>query len=143
VLAGLASKSPRRLPRGGRIRADPGAVDLQTLDRFSSFDKSLITIFVDLDGDFFPAVAPAGSITIQPRECVIAHTYPEFFFGVGQLRNAPERLLSAMVGASIAHICPKHPLLGPYCRSAVGQGSGGSTSRKTHQPFTPSAGGIT
>jgi len=142
LFAELASKSPCRLPRSGRIRADPSAVDLQTIDRFSSFDKSLITNFVDLDDDFFPVPAPAGSTTIQPRECVIAHISLEFFFGVGQLRNATERLLSAMVGASIALFCPKHPLLGPYSRSAVGQGSGGSTSRET-QPSTPSAGGIT
>jgi len=142
LLAELASKSPRRLPRSGRIRADPSAVDLQTLDRFSSFDKSLITNFVDLDDDFFPVTAPAGSTTIQPAECVIAHTTEESVFGVGQWRNVGRRLLSAVSRASIARFCPKHPLLGPYCRSAEGQGSGGSTSRET-QPSTPSAGGIT
>jgi hypothetical protein len=142
LLAWLTSKSPRRLPRHGRIRADPGAVDLQTLDRFSYFDKSLITNLVDLDGDFFPVPEPAGSPTIQPAECVIAHTIEESVFGVGQWRNVGVRLLSAVSRASIARFCPKHPLLGPYCRSAVGQGSGGSTSRET-QPSTPSAGGIT
>jgi hypothetical protein len=141
-LAWLTSKSPRRLPRFGRIRADPGAVDLQTLDRFSYFDKSLITIFVDLGGDFFPVAQPAGSATIPPAECVIAHTPEVPVFGVGQWRNVGARLLSAVSRASIARFCPKHPLLGPYCRSAVGQGSGGSTSSET-QPSTPSAGGTT
>jgi hypothetical protein len=53
------------------------------------------------------------------------------------------RLLSAVSRASIARFCPKHPLLGPYCRSAVVQGSGGSISRETQQSATPSAGGIT
>jgi hypothetical protein len=138
----MTSKSPRRLPRDGRIRADPGAVDLQTLDRFSFFDKTLITNFVDLDVDFFSAPEPAESTTIQPVECVVAHTISESVVDVGQLRNVGERLLSVMARSSIARFCLKHPLLGPYCRSAVGQGSGGSTSRET-QPSTPSAGGIT
>ncbi len=141
-LAGARRNSLRGLPRHGRIRADPGAVDLQTLDRFSSFDKSLIPNFVDLDEDFFPVFGPAESTTIQPRQCVIAHTAQESVFGVGQWRNVERRLLSAVTRASTAHFCPKRPLLGPYCRSAVGTGSGTSTSRKTH-PSTPSAGGIT
>ena len=33
----------------GRIRADRGAVDLQTLEPSSVPDKTLITIFVDLE----------------------------------------------------------------------------------------------
>lgn len=33
----------------GRIRADPGAVDLQTLERSRVPDKTLITFFVDLE----------------------------------------------------------------------------------------------
>ena len=142
-LAGLTNKHPRRLPRDGRIRADPGAVDLQTLERFSSFDKSLITNFVDLDDDFFQVPGPAGSTTIQPVRCVIAHTPNESRFSIRQWLIVDERLLSAVSIASIAQICPKRPLLGTYCRSAVGQGSGSSTGSEDHQPTTPSAGGIT
>jgi len=143
LLAGLTSSCPRRLSRDGRIRADPGAVDLQTLDRFSPFDKSLIMNFVDLDGDIFGVVETAGSPTIQLANCVVAHTTTGCDFRIRQWLNVEQRLLSAVSLVAIARFCPKRPLLGPYCRSAVGQGSGGSTCSEVHQPSTPSAGGIT
>jgi hypothetical protein len=131
------------LPCSGRIRADPGAVDLQTLERFSSFDKSLITIFVDLDEDFLEPGCPVESNTIQPPGCGVAHTTTEWLFGISQWLNVMQRLLSAVNGSATARVCPKRPLLGPYCRSAVGQGSGGSTGSEVHQPSIPSAGGTT
>ena len=92
----LTSTCPAWLPRDSRIRADPGAVDLQTLDRFSSFDKSLITNFVDLDDDFFPVAGPTGSTNIQPAGCVIAHTTQESRFSIRQWLIVGERLLSAV-----------------------------------------------
>ena len=64
----------RALTFRSRIRADPDAVDLQTLERFSARDKSLITKIVDLDLSF-PGESeqfPRPHCATPP--CGVAHT---------------------------------------------------------------------
>ncbi len=143
-------KSGRSLcgvPRWGRIRADPGADVDQTLDRFSVRDKTLILFFVDLGEDPFRVVGSGGVGSVNRAACGIAHTVGDTRIGTGPWPFVYVRLLSAVEAGAAAHICPNHPLWGPYCRIAEGQGSGepksSSTVKKSDAPSTPSAGGIT
>lgn len=102
------------LPRSGRIRADLGVVDLSTLDRFSSRDKTLITFFFDLDR------VPAGPCR-QPhvalsRASISGLTRIAFDHGsiTGEWRGRQLRLLSAVRPGRNGEECPMHPLWGSY-----------------------------
>ena len=142
-----SGRSLRGVPRWGRIRADPGADVDQTLDRFSFRDKTLILFFVDLGEDPFRVVGSTGAGSVNPAACGIAHTARNTRLGTGPWPFVHVRLLSAVEAGAAAHICPNHPLWGPYCRIAEGQGSGepksSSTVKKSDASSTPSAGGIT
>jgi hypothetical protein len=136
-----------RLPCSGRIRADPGAVDLQTLERFSSRDKTLITFFVDLEKD-----CPGGGRRTGAEEvCVVAHTTVLAKIGGARLQHECGRLLSALRDQSTCWLCPKNPLLGPYCRSTGVNVFGsspagflaGSLLFGSSVASTPFAGGVT
>jgi hypothetical protein len=135
------------VPRWGRIRADPGADVDQTLDRFSFRDKTLILFFVDLGEDPFRVVGSTGASSVNRAPCGIAHMAGQTRRGTGPWPFVYVRLLSAVEAGAAVHICPNHPLWGPYCRIAEGQGSGepksSSTVKKSDASSTPSAGGIT
>jgi hypothetical protein len=147
----LTSDQLEGLPCWGRIRADPGAVDLQTLERFSSLDKTLITFFVDLDFDGAGVGRLLGSSVARCFWCVVAHTIESAEIGGGRLQRERGRLLSAVRLRSSRSFCPKSPLSGPYCRSTgvnVLRRSLTSTSVSllvigTSVASTPSAGGVT
>lgn len=134
--------NPGDLPRWSRIRADPGAVDDQTLDPFSARDKTLIMIFVDLDDGALPEHWAVHSKIERVSRCGVAHTRIRGPFGVGRWPVVFLRLLSALGVATDAHFCPKNPLWGTYGRTAESQGSGGSAALKT-SPSITSAGGTT
>jgi hypothetical protein len=132
------------LPRCSRIRADPGAVDEQTLERFSSLDKTLIMFFVDLDRAFFGAAGRSESRTVPSSRCGIAHTPGCAGVDFKGWHLSPFRLLSAVGGVyRFALDCPKDPLWGPYRWSVDDQGSVGSAVASPQLPSTSSAGGVT
>jgi hypothetical protein len=91
---------PVGLPRPGRIRADLGDVDLQTLDRFSALDKTLITIFFDLD---LAAARPGPPALSNGRHNLprLIHETPDHGLITGEWRRASVRLLSAVNTRSI------------------------------------------
>lgn len=89
------------LPRPGRIRADLGDVDLQTLDRFSALDKTLITIFFDLDLAAARPGPPALSNGRHNLPRPLIHETPDHGFITGEWRRASVRLLSAVNTRSI------------------------------------------
>ena len=129
--------------RWGRIRADPGAVDLSTLERFSSRDKSLIMFFVDLDDDVLGRV-PTGRLRSAPiPRCGVGHRVRVALGEPGLWPLVSDRLLSAVNCASNTGECPKHPLSGPYLQHA--------DVARSHRPpgiaalvlSEPSAGGVT
>lgn len=73
---------PRRVRAGGsacvvlplgRIRADRGAVDLQTLEPSSAADKTLITIFVDLETRRVIVVGPIRRTPAGNELCELRH----------------------------------------------------------------------
>jgi hypothetical protein len=57
----------------GRIRADRGAVDLQTLEPSSVPDKTLITIFVDLEIGLVIVVTVRGPAAPGITGCEVRH----------------------------------------------------------------------
>jgi len=135
-------------PCSGRIRADPGAVDLQTLERFSSLDKTLITFFVDLDQD--------GSGTdpgpAADQVCVVAHMTDRAQIGGGRSRHESGRLLSVLRVEANRRFCPRNSFLGPYCRSTgvnvfrhhpASSSAGSLLLVRFSEASTPSAGGVT
>ncbi len=145
-LGDLVGETLRGLPRWGRIRADPGADDDQTLDRFSSRDKTLILFFVDLGEDLFRGPRPTRSSDAGVAACGVAHTPEDGRLGAAPWPFVGVRLLSAVRARFDVHICPNYPLCGTYREIAKGQGYGGRTSRtalKFDETSTPSAGGIT
>ena len=130
--------------RWGRIRADPGAVDLPTLDRFSSRDKSLIMFFVDLDDDDLGCVPTGRSHACADSPCVASVTGPvPPSDDPGMWRLVSDRLLSAVNSASNTGECPKHPLSGPYLRHADVARSDRPPGIAAQVPSEPSAGGVT
>jgi hypothetical protein len=141
--AGAAPNFRPDLPRCSRIRADPGAVVEQTLERFSGFDKSLIMFFVDLDRSLPVACAGSETRTVPSWMCGIAHTPGR---PVGDFKGwllSPRRLLSVVGVDKFALNCPKDPLWGPYRCFVDDQGSVGSAVAIPQLPSTSSAGGVT
>ena len=130
-------------PCRGRIRADPGAVDDQTLDRFSSRDKSLIMNIVDLDPGVLKIVCGARVTIRGSVACGVPHSARDVPESTGQWRIVGVRLLSAVSAGFVARSCPNHPLWGPYRRPADAQGSSGPAVATTHLTSTPAVGGIT
>ena len=135
--------NPGDLPCWSRIRADPGAVDLQTLDRFSSGDKSLIMIFVDLDTRVLGGRGPVRSKIERVSRCGAAHSVRAARVRAARWPIVALRLLSAVGDPSIAQICPKGPLSGTYCRTAEGQGSSGPIVQQSSPSISSAAGGTT
>jgi hypothetical protein len=131
------------LPRCSRIRADPGAVVDQTLERFSGFDKSLIMFFVDLDRAFRRAQVRSESTTVPTSVCGVAHTPRGTDVDFRVWRISTGRLLSVVDAYRFALNCPKDPLWGPYRYLVDDQGSVGSAVASPHVPSTSSAGGVT
>jgi hypothetical protein len=129
--------------RWGRIRADPGAVDLQTLDRFSSRDKTLITIIVDLGEGCPKVVGGGGSGTPGQGSCGVAHISTQHAHDVRQWRMSPMRLLSAVRVETVAGECPKNPLWGSYRRVTGTQGFGSPAVAPSQPASISSAGGVT
>jgi len=145
-LAAGAGKTPvvlPDLPRCSRIRADPGAVDDQTLERFSGFDKSLIMFFVDLDRAFPRAVARPESTTVPTTRGGVAHTPECQAVDFTGWRMTADRLLSVVYIHRFALKCPKDPLWGPYRCFVDDQGSVGSAGASAQLPSTSSSGGVT
>jgi hypothetical protein len=145
-LAELAGESLCGLPRWGRIRADPGADGPQTLERFSSRDKTLILFFVDLGGDLLGRSGSTAFEAAGDTACGIAHNRVEGPRGTGSWPPVHERLLSAVRVGSDGCLCPNHPLCGTYCQIAKGPGCGvprSKTAMNSEETSTPSAGGIT
>ena len=110
------------LPRCGRIRADLGVVDLSTLDRFSSLDKPLITIFFDLDREAWGPRRRGSPGGLGANFCGVAHI--PFGHGsiTGEWRGGALRLLSAVKPGTNGDECPMYPLCGscgPLGRSSA------------------------
>lgn len=131
------------LPRWSRIRTDPGAVVDQTLERFSSFDKSLIMFFVDLDRAVSSPVQCAESTTVPRPVCALAHTPEPARTDFGGWRLVVLRLLCVVNSFRYVRHCPKDPLWGPYRCFVDDQGSVGSAVASPQLPSTSSAGGVT
>lgn len=63
----------------GRIRADPGAVDLQTLERSRVPDKTLITFFVDLELEVVIVVTAGATAPPVRVGCELHHHHLRAF----------------------------------------------------------------
>jgi len=110
------------LPRCGRIRADLGVVDLSTLDRFSSLDKTLITIFFDLDREARRARWEGSVVELRANVCGVAHIPFDHGSITGEWRGGVLRLLSAVKPVTNGDECPMYPFCGscgPLGRSAA------------------------
>ena len=112
------------LPRIDRIRADLGVVDLSTLDRFSALDKTLITIFFDLDRAARRACWRGPNVELRAHTCGIAHIAFDDGSITGEWRGGALRLLSAVKTGTNGEECPMYPLCGSCgplgCYSAEG-----------------------
>lgn len=111
---GASAKGDRlvALPRCGRIRADLGVVDLSTLDRFSSLDKTLITFFFDLDREARRAWWQGPIVGLGAHTCGVAHIAFDDCSITGEWRSGALRLLSAVKPETIGEECPMYPLCG-------------------------------
>ena len=100
------------LPRNGRIRADLGVVDFSTLDRFSALDKTLITIFLDLDRVARRARWRGSIVELRADTCGVAHIAFDDGSITGEWRGGALRLLSAVGTGTNGEECPMYPLCG-------------------------------
>ena len=100
------------LPRCGRIRADLGVVDLSTLDRFSSLDKTLITIFFDLDRVAGRACWQGRNVGLGAKTCGVPDIAVDDDPITGEWRSDGLRLLSAVEPGTSGEQCPMYPLWG-------------------------------
>ena len=105
-----------------RIRVDPDAVDLQTLERFSARDKSLITKIVDLEDDISGRVGAVIATALCYSPCGVAHIPPKTRSDVGECRNVRIRLLSAVRAYTTSRFRPECPLRGRMVGQPWGRG---------------------
>ncbi len=139
--------APWDSPFGSRIRADPGVVDLQTVERLGPPDKTLIMKFVDLDDGVTGASSWGGSGVAGGGRCGNGHDQPQRRSGTRTCLKVSGRLLSAVIVPSSDERIAVGPLWGSFRRRAGAQRFGGPASATVQGavqvPSTPSAGGVT
>ncbi len=139
----MTASAPVELPRSGRIRADPGVVDLQTVEPVGVADKTWIMDLVDLDRGVIGRPRRAGQFTDRVcgapagREATRRWSQPRSRLFVRK------PLLSAVTGSSVTRSPSFPPLGGPYRRLTGAQGFSIRAGVAVQLPSTPSAGGVT
>ncbi len=135
--------APGDSPFGSRIRADPGVVDLQTVERLGPPDKTLIMKFVDLDDGLGTAPPRGGSAVAPGRRCGTGHVLAQRRRGTRRCLKVSGRLLSAVIVPSSDDLSAVGPRWGSFRCRAGAQGFDGPASVAVQVPSTPSAGGVT
>ncbi len=127
----------------GRIRADPGVVDVQTVELPRALDKTLIIELVDLDQGVTAGRDESGPAVGAPGGWAAGRTATRRRSGPRSRLFVRMPLLSAVIGSTIARFVPIPPFGGPYPRLAGAQGFSTPAGVAVQLLFTPSAGGVT